>query len=107
MGMAESVKVEIKTRLDEHIRSNPNDFVGKSSVYIQQLERRNLKATLQIFFTMNYAGDQFERLIATRDAAYQIVSDVMGRCKGNSGVAHTAHHSVQLVGSAQHWSVTE
>jgi len=100
MGAAESVKREIKARLDEHIRANANDFEGRSTVFLQNLERADLKATLQVFFTMNYPGDHFERLIATRDAAYQVISDVIGRCRRDGHLQHTQARTVRLVGDA-------
>mmetsp|Transcript_30785 Transcript_30785/g.79077 ORF Transcript_30785/g.79077 Transcript_30785/m.79077 type:complete len:117 (+) Transcript_30785:1-351(+) len=101
MGLAEDVKREIKARLDEHMKANANDFVGEATVFIDKLERHGLKATLEIYFTMNHAGDDFERLQKTGDAAYQVISDVVGRRKRGGDVQHTTTCSVRLVGDSQ------
>uniref|UniRef100_A0A7S1X7Y7 Uncharacterized protein n=1 Tax=Tetraselmis chuii TaxID=63592 RepID=A0A7S1X7Y7_9CHLO len=98
-GMAETVKTEIKSRLAEMVKSNPNDYNPLPLWVVYVGVSPNLKARLLIIWTYACAPGDWNRKLPLRDRAIQLVTDVFASHK-DSGATYTFTHTATATGSA-------
>mmetsp|Transcript_46837 Transcript_46837/g.117251 ORF Transcript_46837/g.117251 Transcript_46837/m.117251 type:complete len:849 (+) Transcript_46837:187-2733(+) len=92
-GMAQVVKHEIKHRLVEFVKNNPNDYKMEPMwvTYVGVLP--NMKANLLVIWCYACHPGDWDRKLPLRDRAIQLVTDIFAR-HGQNGAKYTFTHNL-------------